>query len=117
MRKFKLFLIFNLVFGINSLVQAEELIDWTTLDNTIGGQIFKERCSSCHGEFAQLNAFGYSRMIAGWHPRRIQKVLTDYKRGTYGGAMKDVMQGQVADLSPEQIRSLSKYINMLYYKY
>ena len=80
---------------------------------SVGEKIFKERCYSCHGESAELNAFGHSRKIAGWHPRRIERILNDYKRGTYGGRMADVMQEQVADLSPYEMRSLAEYISYL----
>ena len=52
-------------------------------------------------------------MIAGWDAEKVEKALHGYKDGSYGGAMKGVMKGQVAGLSDADIKALAAYISGL----
>ena len=40
----------------------------------------------------------------------IVKALNGYKDGSYGGAMKGLMKGQVAKLSDDDIKALADYM-------
>ncbi|AXH14235.1 c-type cytochrome [Malaciobacter mytili] len=67
-------------------------------------------CASCHGAKAEKAALGKSQIIAGWDEAKTIAALKGYKDGSYGGAMKGVMKGQVARLSDADIADLAKQI-------
>ncbi len=70
-------------------------------------------CAGCHGQKAQNKALGVSKVIAGWSAEKIEDALNGYKNGTYGGAMKSVMQAQASKLSSDDIKAVAKYISQL----
>ncbi len=70
-------------------------------------------CAGCHGQKAQNKALGVSKVIAGWDVKKIEDALNGYKNGTYGGAMKSVMQAQASQLSSDDIKAVAKYISQL----
>jgi len=70
-------------------------------------------CAGCHGAKAEKKALGASQVIGGWDAKKIEDALHGYKAGTYGGAMKGVMAGQVAKLDDAKIKALAEYISTL----
>ncbi|WP_324170881.1 c-type cytochrome [Sulfurimonas sp.] len=70
-------------------------------------------CSACHGAKGDKPALGKSKLIQGWMASKVTNSLNGYKDGTYGGAMKSIMKGQVSKLDDEQIKALSDYISKL----
>jgi len=78
-----------------------------------GAKLFKA-CSSCHGANAEKKALGKSKVIQGWSEDKTVAALKGYKDGSYGGAMKGVMKGQVSKLSDADIDALAKYIASLH---
>ena len=77
-----------------------------------GDAIFKS-CSACHGNNAEKKALGKSQVIKGWESTKIINALNGYKAGTYGGAMKGLMKGQVLKLSDADIKEVAGYISKL----
>ena len=71
------------------------------------------KCAGCHGKKAERSALSQSQIIQNWDAQQIIDALKGYKAGTYGSAMKGVMQGQVAGLTEEQIELLAQYITTL----
>ncbi len=67
-------------------------------------------CAGCHGATFEKKALGKSAVVKGWDAAKVEKALVGYKDGSYGGAMKAVMKGQVARLSPADIKDLAKQI-------
>lgn len=67
-------------------------------------------CASCHGANGEKKALGKSAVISGWDEAKTIAALKGYKDGSYGGAMKAVMKGQVARLSDADIADLAKQI-------
>ncbi|QDF28227.1 c-type cytochrome [Halarcobacter anaerophilus] len=67
-------------------------------------------CATCHGATAEKAALGKSQIIKGWPVEKTVAALKGYKDGSYGGAMKGVMKGQVARLSDADIEDLAKQI-------
>ncbi len=67
-------------------------------------------CAGCHGAKMEKAALGKSQIIAGWDEAKTIAALKGYKDGSYGGAMKGVMKGQVARLSDADIADLAKQI-------
>jgi cytochrome c553 len=92
-------------------VVAKEVavVDKTAVE---GAKIFV-KCAGCHGKNAEKKALGKSAVIRGWAPEKIVNAVHGYKAGTYGGAMKGVMKGQVANLNDDEINAVAKYISKL----
>jgi len=72
-----------------------------------------KKCAGCHGQNGERKAMGKSKVIAKMSSDEIKSALNGYKDGTYGGAMKGLMKGQVARLSEGDINSLATYISTL----
>ncbi len=71
------------------------------------------KCVACHGANGEKKALGASQVITGWDAAKSEAALKGYKDGSYGGAMKGVMKGQVASYSDADIAAVSKYISTL----
>ena len=74
-----------------------------------GGALYK-KCAGCHGADGSKVALGKSKIISQMSEADLNKSMNGYKDGSYGGAMKGLMKGQVAKLSTGDIASLSSYI-------
>jgi cytochrome c553 len=74
-----------------------------------GAALYKA-CASCHGADASKSALNKSQVIKGWSAQKIADALSGYKNGTYGGASKALMLGQVKNLSEADIKTLSEHI-------
>ena len=74
-----------------------------------GASLYK-KCAGCHGVSGEKKALGKSAEIKGWEAKKTITALKGYKAGTYGGAMKGLMKGQVAALDDAQIEAIAKFI-------
>ena len=88
------------------------LLGATSLFAADGASLFKA-CAGCHGANAEKAALGKSQIIKGWDISKTQEALTGYKNGSYGGAMKGVMKGQVARLTEADIKAVAEHIASL----
>ena len=79
----------------------------------VDGKAIFTVCAGCHGQKAEKKALGTSKVIGGWDAAKIENALKGYKAGTYGGAMKGVMQGQAAKLDDAKIKAVAEYISTL----
>ena len=77
-----------------------------------GAALYK-KCAGCHGAKGEKKALGASQVIGGWDAAKTVAALKGYKDGSYGGAMKGVMKGQVASYSDADIAAVSAYIATL----
>lgn len=75
-----------------------------------------QKCAACHGSHGDKPALNQSAIIGEWDAQRIVAAIVGYQEGTYGGAMKTLMQNQVKSLSHSQIEGLAEYISHLYVK-
>ena len=73
-------------------------------------EVNSDKCISCHGEMFQKSAMGYSRIVNEMSKEDIIASMNGYKNGTYGGHLKALMAGQVADLSTEEIEAFAQLI-------
>lgn len=89
--------------------EAETAIAEVQVD---GAKLFQV-CAGCHGADASKAALGKSQIIKGWSSDKIKDALNGYKAGTYGGAMKGIMTGQVSKLGDAEIQALSDHISKL----
>ena len=64
-------------------------------------------CAGCHGTNFEKHAMGKSKVVKNMSKEDIVKALKGYKDGSYGGAMKAMMKGQVSSLSDADIDSIA----------
>jgi len=95
--------------AINKVLLGLAVVGTFTAASADGAEVFK-KCVACHGVNAEKKALGKSEIIQGWEAKRVMAALKGYKDGTYGGAMKALMKGQVASLDDTQIEEVAKYI-------
>jgi len=67
-------------------------------------------CAGCHGASFEKKAMGKSKVVKEMSKEDIVKALKGYKDGSYGGAMKAMMKGQVASLSDADMASIADSI-------
>ncbi len=69
-------------------------------------------CKACHGVKGETNVTtqNKSHIPAELTKDEIVKSLNGYKDGSYGGAMKALMKGQVARLTDADIQALADYM-------
>lgn len=66
-------------------------------------------CAVCHGKNGEKEAIGKSKIINQMSEEEFVDALIGYKEGTYGGAMKGMMTGQVKSLTKEEMKELAKH--------
>lgn len=74
-----------------------------------GAAIYK-KCVACHGANGEKVALGKSKIIKDMSKADMIAAMKGYKDGTYGGAQKGLMKGQVASLSDAQIEAIATFI-------
>ena len=74
------------------------------------GSIAYKKCVSCHGANGEKVALGKSKIIKDMSKDEIILSLNGYKNGTYGGVSKNIMLGQVKELSDNDIKEISELI-------
>jgi len=94
---------------VQKLILGLTILGATSLLAADGAGLYK-KCAGCHGMNGEKPALGKSKIIKGWKSEQTIAALKGYKDGTYGGAMKGVMKGQVMSLNDEQIKALGDYI-------
>jgi cytochrome c-type protein NapB len=67
-------------------------------------------CVGCHGKNFEKKAMGKSKVVKDMSKADIVAALKGYKAGTYGGAMKGLMKGQVAKLSDADMEAIAASI-------
>jgi len=81
----------------------------TLLSASDGAGLFK-KCASCHGANGEKHALNKSKIISKMSEEEIVTALQGYKDGSYGGAMKALMKGQVATYDEAQIKDVAAFI-------
>ena len=94
---------------INQAILGLAVVGSLTALSADGADVYK-KCIACHGMSAEKKALGKSEVIQGWESAKVVAALKGYQAGTYGGAMKGVMKGQVSSLNDTQIEAVAKYI-------
>ncbi len=72
-----------------------------------------KKCAGCHGVNGEKKALGKGKVITGMAAADVVTALNGYKDGSYGGAQKGLMKGQVTGLSDDDIKALGAYIEGL----
>ncbi|WP_345993088.1 c-type cytochrome [Sulfurimonas sp. HSL-1716] len=74
-----------------------------------GAAVYK-KCAGCHGAKGEKHALGKSKIINTFTKSEIVAAIKGYQDGTYGGAMKGVMKGQVKNMSEADIKAVADLI-------
>jgi len=67
-------------------------------------------CTGCHGGDWSKAALGKSKVVSEMSHADIATALKGYKDGSYGGAMKGMMKGQVAKYSNADLEAFAQTI-------
>ncbi len=67
-------------------------------------------CAGCHGQHFEKKAMGKSKVVKDMSKADIVAALKGYKDGSYGGAMKGIMVGQVKALSDADMEAMAASI-------
>jgi cytochrome c-type protein NapB len=67
-------------------------------------------CKGCHGADFSKKALGKSKVVKDMTKAEVTAALQGYKAGTYGGAMKGLMKGQVAKYSNADLAAAANTI-------
>ena len=87
-----------LILGITSILAAAD-----------GAALYK-KCVSCHGAAGEKRALNKSKVINEMSREELITAMKGYKDGSYGGAMKALMKGQVASYSEDDINTIAEFI-------
>ncbi|MFA9238995.1 MAG: cytochrome c [Candidatus Paceibacteria bacterium] len=68
------------------------------------------KCAGCHGATGEKAALGKSKIIKDMPKAEFVAALKGYQDGTYGGAMKGLMAGQVKGLDDATIQAIADQI-------
>lgn len=68
------------------------------------------KCVACHGADGEKAALGKSKIIKDMSKEDFVASLKGYQDGTYGGAMKGLMVGQVKGLDDATIQAIADQI-------
>ncbi|MDD2699556.1 MAG: cytochrome C [Arcobacteraceae bacterium] len=69
-----------------------------------------KKCIACHGANGEKVALGKSKIMKDMTKSEIEAALIGYQKGTYGGAMKNLMGVQVKSLSGDDIKAIATLI-------
>jgi len=94
---------------MKKIIATVALIATTSLFAS-GGDVLYKKCAGCHGVKAEKAALGKSKIVANMSAQDIVTSLQGYKAGTYGGAMKGIMRGQVASLEEKDFIAIAEHI-------
>jgi len=82
----------------------------STLYGAEDGVALYKKCAGCHGASGEKAALGKSKIIKDLKKADFITAMKGYKAGTYGGAMKGVMAGQVKTLNDAQMEAIAGVI-------
>jgi cytochrome c553 len=86
------------------------LVGITSTSLLADGASAYNKCVSCHGASGEKVALGKGKIIKDMPKSEIETSLLGYQNGTYGGALKTVMIGQVKGLSGADIKAIANFI-------
>lgn len=95
---------------MKKLVLACMIVLSSTLIAADGAALYK-KCAACHGKTGEKIALGKGKVIKGMTKEHLVDALKGYKAGTFGGAMKGLMKGQLATYDDAKIEAVAEHIS------
>lgn len=84
--------------------QVEEAV------SSVDAQKAYSKCIACHGKNGEKVALGKSKIIKDMTKEDFVASLKGYQDGTYGGAMKSIMVGNVKGMSEDEFKAMADLI-------
>lgn len=78
--------------------------------STLSAEISVGKCFGCHGKAWDKKALGKSKIVSEMTQKEIEEAMLGYKDGSYGGAMKGLMKGQLSRFDEAQIKEMAMLI-------
>jgi cytochrome c553 len=69
-----------------------------------------KKCAVCHGIKGEKPGLGKSKILKDMTKKELIDAMVGYQNGSYGGAMKGLMIGQVKTLSKDDIDAIATHI-------
>jgi len=69
-------------------------------------------CAGCHGQHFEKKAMGKSKIVKDMSLKEVVIALKGYKKGTYGGAMKQMMMTQVVNIKDTDLDAMAMLIKV-----
>lgn len=69
-----------------------------------------KKCAACHGSDFTKKALNKSQIVSDFSNENLVASLKGYKDGSYGGAMKVLMKGQLNTWTDEDIVNFANYL-------
>lgn len=82
----------------------------TAILGAADGAALYKKCAACHGANGEKAALGKSKIIKDMSKEELVTALNGYKDGSYGGAMKALMKGQIASFNGDDVNAVADYI-------
>jgi len=95
---------------MKKLVLACIIVAASTLVAADGAALYK-KCAGCHGMKGEKIALGKGKVLQGMTKENLVDAMKGYKAGTFGGAMKGLMKGQLASYDDAKIDAVAEYIS------
>ncbi len=86
------------------------ILTLTAILGAADGAALYKKCAACHGANGEKVALGKSKVINEMSKDELVTAMKGYQEGTYGGAMKALMKGQVATLSETDLDAIAEHI-------
>ena len=81
-----------------------------TVASTLSAGVNAAACAACHGQSFEKHALGKSKIVKDMTHTQIATALKGYKTGSYGGAMKGLMKGQVGKYSDADLEAFAQTV-------
>jgi cytochrome c553 len=95
---------------MKKLVSLSLLIGFLSTSLLADGASAYSKCVSCHGASGEKVALGKSKVLKDMSKSEVESSLLGYQNGTYGGALKTVMVGQVKGMSGADIKAIANFV-------
>ena len=96
---------------VEKAVEAKEAVAEKVADaKSDSSSVDTKACAACHGAEFEKKAMNVSKIVKDMSKDDIIKALKGYKDGSYGGAMKALMKGQVASYDDAKIEAVASQI-------
>jgi len=95
-----------------AVAETKEVVKEKVADakEAVSSAVDTKACAACHGVNFEKKAMNVSKIVKDLSKEDIIKALKGYKDGSYGGAMKGLMKGQVASYDDAKIEAVAGQI-------
>ena len=118
---FIVFIVMSIIFAVNSQtdlniinIEKEKVLNKDSRLKHDNNTLNQGACMGCHGETWDKIALSKSRNVSKMTSKEISDALIGFKKGTYGGDMRDLMKAQVEKYSDEELIAFANDLSKKY---